>query len=305
MVAPRQIEPGGGNQRLEVVVAPEQQGLGLGEPALEDPQLGQGDHRVPPGTGHDLLDGGERLVQDVLGLAPSPEMAQQGALHAAAVAAQVRLRPGCGAEDAPLPQQWAPRLHPLEVGGDVARGVERAHRLRHDAGVLRATPAGQGHRLVEHGHALGHPARFHPGQPTVGQGLDLEVDVAEAPRPVEGQVGSFDEHGRVADVATQTRQRHPPLLDAGWLVLDQADGPAVPGLGSHPVAHEVGEQVADACGRQGGLAVVPGGRETPGRGGEVRDGALEVTGFPGLARRLQQVPRPNALLRQHAAMVQP
>ncbi len=305
VVATGQIEPGGGNQRLEMIVVSEQQAFRLREPALEDAQLGQGGDRVPAGAGHDLLDGVVGPKQHVLGLSPSPEVAEHGALQAAAVAARVRLGAGGGAEDAPLAQQRAPRLHPLEVGRDVAGGEEGAHRLADDDGILGAAAAGQGHRLVDPGHALGHPPRLDVGQPTVGQGLDLEVDVAEAPGPVERQLGPFAEHGRVADVAAQRRQRHPPLFDARLFVLHQAYGAPEPRLCGRPVAHEVGEQVTDPCAGHGGPAVVAGDRERPCRGGEVRNGAVVVTGAHGRVRQLQQVPRPNAVLRQrHTRIVQ-
>ena len=69
VVAASQVQPGGGEQRLHVVVAAQQQRLGLGQPALEDPQLGQGDRGVPVDAGHDLLELCQRPDEQVLGLA--------------------------------------------------------------------------------------------------------------------------------------------------------------------------------------------------------------------------------------------
>ena len=95
-----------------------------------------------------------------------------------------------------------------------------------ESASIGTAAARQGHGLVDHRHALGHPAGLHVGQPTVGQGLGLEVDVAEAAGPVESQLGPLEEQCRVVDVATHGGHRHPPLLDARLVMLDQPHGAA-------------------------------------------------------------------------------
>ena len=69
------------------------------------------------------------------------------------------------------------------------------------------------------------PAGLHVGQAAVGQRLGLEVDVAEAPGPVERQLGGGQSIGRIVDLAAHRGDRHPALLDAGRLVLHQPPGP--------------------------------------------------------------------------------
>ena len=101
----------------------------------------------------------------------------------------------------------AQRVGPPEVGGVVARGEERAHRRRHGQRV-RHRPARQGHRLVEHRHALVDPSALDVGQPTVGERLRLELDVAEAASPVEGQLGGRQQLGR--DRRPRSPSRRPP-----------------------------------------------------------------------------------------------
>lgn len=108
VVLPGQVQPSRRRQRLEMVVAAEQQRLGLRQPALEDAQLGQGDRRVPAVAGHDPLDVVHGVGEDALGLAPPPEVAEHDSLHATAVAVGESRRPDPGSDDAPLAEE---RLH--------------------------------------------------------------------------------------------------------------------------------------------------------------------------------------------------
>ena len=62
-------------------------------------------------------------------------------------------------------------------------------------------------------------------EPAVGERLGLEVDVAEATRPIERQLGVGQQHRRVVDVAAHRRHRHPTLLDARRLVDRPAAAP--------------------------------------------------------------------------------
>jgi hypothetical protein len=185
VVGSGQVEPGRGQQRLDVAVTAEQEHFGFVQATLEDTQLGQGDGCVPGGTGHRLFDGGVRPLKHLLGFAPAPDVTQQRRRHAVAVAAEERLGPGGRPQDAALVERPGPCLGPLEVAGVVTRRVEGAHGHAHDTGVLGATSAGQGHGLVDHAHPLGHLAGLHSGEATVGQGLDLQIDVAEAAGTVE------------------------------------------------------------------------------------------------------------------------
>ncbi len=148
-------------------------------------------------------------------------MAEQGPLHAVAVAAEERLRTGGPTEDAPLAKGGAPQSDAFEVNGEVASREEGAHRLPDHAGVVGTAAAG-------HGHPLGNPAGLNVSEPPVGQSLDLEVDVAEAAGSVERQFGTMDEHGWIVDVTAHGRERCVPLLQARRLPLDQADGPGEP-----------------------------------------------------------------------------
>ncbi len=63
VVTPSQVEPGGGQQGLEVTLLAQQQHLGVGQAALADAQLGQGDGRVPARHVHDVLELADRLHQ--------------------------------------------------------------------------------------------------------------------------------------------------------------------------------------------------------------------------------------------------
>ena len=152
--------------------------------------------------------------EDGLGLGPPAELDEQRGVDAVAVAGQEHRSAGRQRDQPVLAQQAGPRSGALEVGGEVAGGEERAHRLGSGAGVV-GRPARQRHGLVEQRHALGHPAGLHVGQPGVGERLGLEVDVAEPTGPVEGQLGGGQQLGGVVDVAAHRRHGHPPLLEAG------------------------------------------------------------------------------------------
>jgi hypothetical protein len=128
------------------------------------------------------------------------------------------------------------------------------------------------------------------GEAGIGQGLRLEVHVPEAAGPIEGQLGPSQQLDRVVDVTTEGRHRHPALLDAGRLVLDQAGGPQEPGPSGGLVAAIGGEQISEVDARQRRLPLLPGGGEPADGRREVRDGRLEVIGLDGLADQ-RQVPR--------------
>ena len=181
-------------------------------------------------------------VEHLLGLPHRPELDQQRGLHAVAVARQEHRARPVSTEMRPRRRSRSrPRPGPFEVGGVVAGGEERADRLGRGVGVVGRT-ARQCHRLVEQCHALDDPTGLHVGQPGVGQRLGLQVDVTEAAGPIERQLRRRQQLGRVIDVASHRGHRHPALLQAWRLVLDQPPGPSEPGPARRQVAHRVGEQ---------------------------------------------------------------
>ena len=289
-VAALQQQPGRRQQGMDAVVPAQQQRLCLVEPPLEQAQLGQRDRRVVGRAGHDLEDEVVGAHEHLLGLAPAPEVAQQGGSHAVAVAGQEQARAGLEVDDAALAEGRAPRRDALEVGRVAARCVERADRLGQRVGIVRAARAGQGHRLVEHLHALDQPAGLHQGQAGVGQRLDLEVDVAEAPSPLEGIGGPLPEHVGVVHLAADHGDGGPALLHAGLFVLHEPHGPGEPGAGGDPVAQHVVEEVAEAGRGQRGGPVVAVGREPAHRRRQLDDGGVEVAGLHGLVGQPQRGP---------------
>jgi hypothetical protein len=199
--------------------------------------------------------------------------------------------PGSGADQTPPPQGPGPRGHPIEVGRVVAGGVEGADRLADGLGVGGGASAGQGHGLVDHGHAGGHLARLDAGQPAVGQGLDLEVDVTETAGQGQGPLGPFGQHRRVVDLAAQGGEGHPSLLDARLVGLHQSHRPVEPGAGRHLVAHHVLEQLTEAGRHQRRRAVVPGRGQAAQGVREVGHGGLGIAAGHGLLRQGQQPSR--------------
>ncbi len=193
-------------------------------------------------------------------------------------------------------QHATPRFHPFEIGGEVASGEERAHRLADDPFVLGARPAGERHGLVEHGHAHGHPSGLHVGQATIGQCLHLEVDVTEPPCPIEGQVGPLDQHRRVVHVTAHGGECCVALRNARRLVLHQPHGPEEPRSGCDPVAQHVGVHVAQAGAGHGRLTPVPFRRQPDDRGREMGHRTVDVPGG-------QRVVSPSENVRVHRSGV--
>ena len=103
------------------------------------------------------------------------------------------------------------------------------------------------------------------GQPAVGERLGLQVHVAEASRPVEGQLGRGEQLGRIGDLAAHRRDGDPALLDARWLVGDQAARSPEPGPRRRQVAEDRGHRLAEARRRQRSLLDVTGVGERRGR----------------------------------------
>ena len=292
-IAPLQVQPGRREERLEGLVLPDQQHLGFGQAALADPQVGEGDGGVPAGHGHGRFEIGDRAGEDGFGVTPAPELHEQRGLHAVAMAGQEARRRAPGADAPPLTQQVVPRVGPAEVGREVAGGEERAHGLADDVRVV-GRAAGQGHGLVEQGHPFGQATGLDVGQAGIGQGLGLEVHVAEAAGPVQRELRRSQQAGGIVDVAPHRGYRHPPLLEAGWFVGDEAPGPREPGPAGRDVAQAVGERLAQASTRHGRGSGVASSGVRPDGCGEVRDHALEIEAPVAGVRRLE---RPFRLLR--------
>ncbi|MDQ3643911.1 MAG: hypothetical protein M3356_00135 [Actinomycetota bacterium] len=235
----------------------------------------------------ELVDGAD---EHALGLAPQAELAEQRGLHGVAMVADQDRDAGPVTEQPAAAQHVDPGGGAVEVASEVAGGEERAHRLAGDLVVVRGA-AGEGHRLVEQSHALLDPSGLHVGEARVGQRLRLEVDIAETTGPVQGEGGVGEENVRVVDIASERRDRHPPLLEARRLVLDQPPGPDEPGAGRRVIPEEVGEQPAEAsAGHRRATVVADRGQLTDGHR-KVARRCLAVE--PG-ERLLCQLERPDA-----------
>ena len=235
---------------------------------------------------HDGLELGDGPGQQRLGLGPASELQEHRRLDGIAVVAEEDQRPG-PTHQAPLAQELRPRPGPVEVGGVVAGGEERAHRLAAGVEVVGGT-AGQGHGFVEQRHALGDAPRLYVGQPAVGQRLRLEVHVAEVPGAVEGELGPGEQLLGVAGIASHGGDGHPALFDAGLDVLEQAGGAGEPGPSRRQVSHGVGQHVAEpGAGHRRGPGV-PGGGEGPHGGGQVGDESVDVHAGVGLVGELER-----------------
>ena len=93
-VASLQVQLRRWQERLERLLLPEQQLLGLGQTALADPQVGQGDGRVPARHLHGRFEVGLRAGEHGFGVTPAAELHEQRGLHAVAVAGQEDRRSG-------------------------------------------------------------------------------------------------------------------------------------------------------------------------------------------------------------------
>ena len=97
VVTTGEVQAGHGEQRLHRVVDAEQQRLRVEQPSLADPQVAEGDVRVPAAHRHHRLEVGLRPNEQRLGLVPAAELHQQRRRDAVAVAGQEHLaHPGRG-----------------------------------------------------------------------------------------------------------------------------------------------------------------------------------------------------------------
>jgi hypothetical protein len=276
MVASRQVEVGSREEGGHHLVLAEEERLGLGVAALAGAEVGERDVGVPAREPHGRLEVGTGSQEEGLGLAPPAQLHEERGLHAVAVARQEHGAARLEADVALQAEQVCPRPGPLEVGGEVAGGEERAHRLGR-GGLVVSRTAHQGHGLVEEGHARIDVARLHLREPRVGQCLRLEVQVAELPGPIEGELRPLEQHGGIVDVAAHGGDGHPALLQAGWEVGDQPLGPGEPRPARGLVAQDVGHGVAEAHARHRRLAGQPRGREAAHGRRQVGDQPLDVS----------------------------
>jgi hypothetical protein len=84
-VAPGEVQASGRQQGLDVTLLPQQEHLGLGQPTLPDPQLGEGDGRVPARHPHGILEVPDGAGEHLLRLTPSAQLAVQRRLNGVAV----------------------------------------------------------------------------------------------------------------------------------------------------------------------------------------------------------------------------
>jgi hypothetical protein len=229
---------------------------------------------------------GRRPLEERLGLAPPAQLAQQAGLHRCAVAVQEHRDHAARADEATPAQQLGPRGRPVEVGAVVAGGEERARRLAGHVLVV-ARPAHQRHRLVEHRHALLDPPGLDVGEAAVGEGLGLEVHVAEAPGPVECEVGALEQLVGVPHVAAHGGDRRPALLDARWLVGEEGVGAREPGPAGRQVAEGVAEQVTQLDAHHGRLALLPRLGQRPEGARQVGEHRLDVEAVARLGCQLE------------------
>jgi hypothetical protein len=270
-----EVEPSRRQEAVHRLVLAEEQGFGVGQPALTDAQVGEGEIGMPAGDAHQRLEVGLRPRQHRLGLAPAAQLDQQAGLHAVAVGGEIHGGARGECNEAVLAQQIGPGPRPLEVAGVIAGGEERAHGLGRAVGVV-GRAAGEGHGLVQQGHALGQPSRLDEGQAAVGEGLGLQVHVTEAAGTVEGELGRRQQLRRVVDLAAHRRHRHPTLLHARGLVLHQPLGPGEPRPAGGQVAQPVGEGVAQTHAGHRRAAAVTGGGERPDRRRKMGDRGVDV-----------------------------
>lgn len=124
MVAALEVKAGGRKQRLQRLLLAEQQGLGIGEATLPNPQVGQSDVGMPAGRADRRLEVGLGPHQDGLGLAPPPELHEQRGLHAVAVPGEEGRPRRLGANESVLAQEVSPCARPFEIDREVAGGEE-------------------------------------------------------------------------------------------------------------------------------------------------------------------------------------
>ena len=259
VVAAGQVQAGRRQERLHRLVLAEQQRLGVGQAALADAQVGEGDGGMPARDPSTASKSAMARSEDRLGLAPAAE------LHRAAWPARCRSgsdrnsRARAGAR--PMrPCRRSRSAHdadPLEVGRVVAGGEERADRLGGGTRVV-GRAAGQRHRLVEQSPC---PRAIRPActwaRPAVGQRLRLEVEVAEAPGPVEGQLG----RGRGARPGRRRRSPspRPPPSPARCRAARRPQSRVARANQAWPAAIRLPEAVGEHVRRAGRTPSPPGG----------------------------------------------
>ena len=103
--------------------------------------------------------------------------------------------------------------------------------------VVDLAAGDSGHRLIEHGHAVLDVALVHQARSGVGQGHDLEVDVAGDARGGDGTLESLV-LALAVGLEHPERQRDPSLLTMVGLVTHQRLGTRQPPVHHRPVADD-------------------------------------------------------------------
>ena len=289
VVAAGEVQAGGGQQRLHRLVLAEQQGLGLGEPALADAQVGEGDVGMParplasrprtrpwPGRGRPR---------------PRSSARARSAAWPARCRSGWRGRPAhlaAGPDQPVLAEQVGPRPGALEVGGEVAGGEERADRLGGRSSVSSAGP--QASAIASSSSAM--PSATRPActwaSPASASALVSRLTSPNRRARSSASSAAGEQLGRIVDVAAHRRHRHPALLDARRLVLDEPPRPREPGPAGGQVAQGVGEHLAELHARHRRPALLVRRGEASDRGRQVRDHGFDVEARPGLVGQLER-----------------
>lgn len=223
-----EIAPGSGEcgeyaDARRVLLPALEQPLGLLEPTLGEPQLGQPRGRLAGEVGLGVDAQLERSEQVPLGGLPlsgvEQDRAAVGATGRIKVLVAEALLEGVGGVD---PLQGVRELGGLGAAGDeVAAGV-------HD-GVGSPGLAGQGgsHRLVEQGRALLPAPLLDQGGPQLAEGAQLQVGVA-VPAGGLARLGRPPLGGDRVGAVMGAQQRHPAGQRRQPSLLDHARGPGQP-----------------------------------------------------------------------------
>ena len=163
-----------------------QQLLGLLEPALPQPELGQPDERglaLALRTDRPEANG---VGEGGVGLGPPPGRGEEAAVVGPAERRDVRDLAAGGDRLADAD----PLVRPPDVVGVLARREQLAEHLGEDEEVVDLAAGDAGERLVEVHHALVDAVVVHEGGAEVGEGVELEVAGAVAAGQVAPRRGS-------------------------------------------------------------------------------------------------------------------
>ena len=175
---------GGGFDRAAIDAG--QQLLGLLEPALSQPELGQPDEcRFALALGADRPEA-NGVGEGGVGFGPAPGRGEQTAV----VGSAERRHVGDLAAGGDRLADPDPLVGPADVVGVLARREQLAEHLGEDEEVVDLASGDAGEGLVEVDHALIDAVVVHEGGAEVGEGVELEVAGAVAAGQLDARRGS-------------------------------------------------------------------------------------------------------------------